>query len=61
MMTMMTERSGITMREAAQELLERTEATLLKIYGGAVKSSALDTAELIGFRQALLWVLSYRS
>jgi len=61
MMTMMTDRSGITMRQAAQELLECTETTLLRIYGGAVKSSALDTAELIGFRSALLWVLSYRS
>lgn len=59
MMTM-TEHGGPTMRKAAQELLERTEATLMRIYGGEVESSALDTAELIGFRQALLWVLSYR-
>jgi hypothetical protein len=55
-----TDRIRATMREAAVELLERTERTLLTVYGGEVRSSDVDTAELIGFRQALLWVLSYR-
>ena len=59
-MTMMTDRPGVTMRQAAQELLERTESTLLRIYGGEVKSNDIDTATMTGFRQALLWVLSHR-
>jgi hypothetical protein len=60
MMTM-TERSGITMRQAAEELLERTDTTLLAIWGGEVKSSDIDTWTMTGFRQALIWVLSYKS
>jgi len=59
-MMMMTERSGPTLREAAQELLERTDRTLLAIHGGEVKASDVDTSTMIGFRQALIWILSYR-
>jgi hypothetical protein len=61
MMTMMTDRIDITMREAAQELLERTDSTLLAIWGGEIKASDIDTWTMTGFRQALIWVLSYRS
>jgi hypothetical protein len=45
--------------EAAHELLKRTERTLLAIYGGGVRATAKDTAMLIGFRLALVWVLSF--
>jgi len=57
--TMTTDR--ITMRQAAQELLERTDRTLLAIWGGEIKASDIDTWTMTGFRQALIWVLSYKS
>jgi hypothetical protein len=60
MMMTMTERSGPTMREAAQELLERTDRTLLAIDGGEVKASDEEYWTFCGFRHALVWVLSYR-
>ena len=60
-MTMMTDRPGVTMRQAAQELLERTDTTLLAIWGGEIKASDIDTWTMTGFRQALIGVLSYES
>jgi hypothetical protein len=42
------------MREAAEELLERTDRTLLAIHGGEVKASDEESWTFTGFRHALV-------
>jgi hypothetical protein len=56
---MTTDGANGAMREAAQELLERTETTLLAIYSGEVRASDEDTWTMVGFRPALQWVLGF--
>jgi len=54
-----TAQPNTTMRQCAQDLLERTETTLAAIYCHEVRATEEDTWTLQGFRLALQWVLSY--
>jgi hypothetical protein len=49
------------MVECAHDLLERTERTLASIYCREVRATEEDSWTLVGFRAALLWVLTYAS
>jgi len=58
---MTTERGADAMVECAHDLLERTERTLASIYCREVRATEEDSWTLVGFRAALLWVLTYAS